>query len=97
MAANRDALLLGRLLQLVSSREYPKTLCPSEVPRSLTRNELTSIGVMDWKSLMTPLRTVITELRQNGELEVLQRGEVVNRGIPLDDVKGPIRIRKIQP
>ncbi|KIW43483.1 uncharacterized protein PV06_04582 [Exophiala oligosperma] len=80
--------------QHVEHREYPKTLCPSEIARSLSRADLARLGTSDWHDLMPRLREMAFEARDRGEVQVLQRGQVIPPGRGMDDVKGPIRIRK---
>ena len=96
MIQDQEALL-HKLQRSLSAREYPKTLCPSEIPRSLSAEELSSLGFASWRDLMPPIRNMIKDLRMKGEVEILQRGEVIDRNIPVDDVKGPIRVRRTHP
>ena len=81
--------------RLLSSRPYPKTICPSEVPRALTAAELKACGASDWRSLMPAVRGILWSLRENGEVVILQKGSLVPPGIDLGDIKGPIRARKV--
>lgn len=69
-----------KLLALLKERGFEKTICPSEVARSL-REE-------DWRGLMPRVREAAGELVEQGIAEVTQAGE------PVDPVKatGPIRI-----
>ncbi|KAJ9603918.1 hypothetical protein H2200_011440 [Cladophialophora chaetospira] len=84
-------LLTERLNQMLSKRDYPKTICPSEVARSMSTSELRTLGIDTWRDLMPQLRNMAFEARDRGEVEVLQRGEVVS--IEIENVRGPIRIR----
>ncbi|KIV82246.1 hypothetical protein PV11_04369 [Exophiala sideris] len=89
-----DFDLAERFTQHVDNRAYPKTLCPSEIARSLSATELRDLGVSSWRELMPQLREMAFEARSNGQVEILQRGEVIPSEHGLDDVRGPIRIRK---
>ncbi|KAL6252375.1 hypothetical protein RBB50_000093 [Rhinocladiella similis] len=80
--------------QHVARREHPKTLCPSEIARSLSPSELAQLGTSDWHDLMPRLREMAFEARDRGEIEVLQKGEVVPSDRGINEVRGPIRIRK---
>ena len=91
---HRD-VLRPHLDRLLSSRDYPKTICPSEVPRALTAAELRACGASDWRSLMPAVRDILWNMREKGEVEILQKGSLVPQGIELGDVKGPIRARKV--
>ncbi|KAJ8989242.1 hypothetical protein HRR80_006965 [Exophiala dermatitidis] len=88
-------LLSNRLDKMLSERTYPKTLCPSEIARSMTSSELHELGASEWRDLMPQLRRMAFEARDRGELEILQRGEVVAGDIGLEHVRGPIRLRKV--
>lgn len=96
MASTEAANCLeSHLNRLLSSREPPKTICPSEAPRSLTSAELQQLGASGWRDLMHESRRIVWEMRDKGEVEILQRGEVLGEDVTMDDVKGPIRVRRI--
>ncbi|MEL6383321.1 MAG: DUF3253 domain-containing protein [Cyanobacteria bacterium J06626_18] len=80
-----DAAIRNCLLKLVRDRGPNKTICPSEVARSL--------GDDDWRSLMDQVRAVGIELYNAGKIAITQKGQVVNP----HTVKGPIRYRLIPP
>ena len=88
-------ILVAHLHRLLSARAYPKTICPSEVPRALTAAELETLGVSDWRDLMPDVREILWDLRQRGQVDILQKGSLVPDDIDLPDIKGPIRARKI--
>ena len=88
-------IILQHANRLLSTRDYPKTICPSEVARALSSSELSSLNVPDWRATMDPIRQLVWELREAGEVEVLQKGEIVDVE-RLEDIKGPIRVRKVQ-
>jgi hypothetical protein len=86
-------IVTERLKALASGRQYPKTLCPSEVARSFQASELQELNVKSWRDMMAPIRTLCFELRDQGLFDVLQRGEILPSDITEGDVRGPIRIR----
>lgn len=88
--------LLARLKAILSTRHHPKTICPSEVPRSFTAAEINEMGVSGWRELMTEVRSMVSVLRDEGTVEVLQHGEVVDQDIRVEDITGPIRVRNIK-
>lgn len=94
ISGHRD-ILKAHIDRLLSSRECPKTICPSEVPRALMAAELKACGTSDWRSLMPATRDILWNMREKGEVDILQKGFVVPEGIELADIKGPIRARKI--
>ena len=72
-------------MRLLLSRAAPgRTICPSDVARSLSAD--------DWRPLMEPTRAVARRLVAAGEVEITQRGEIVDPRT----AKGPIRIRPVR-
>jgi hypothetical protein len=68
------------ILSLLADRS-PSTICPSDVARRVAPD--------DWRPLMEPVRQAAQRLVEQGQVEITQKGEVVD----LATVKGPIRIR----
>ena len=61
------------------------TICPSEAARRVGGEDEDA-----WRPLMEPARQAARRLVAAGEVEVTQRGEVVDPGT----ARGPIRIRR---
>ena len=93
--SNRRDVLMVHIDYLLSSRDYPKTICPSEVPRALTAAELKACGASDWRNLMPAVRDILWDMREQGQVEILQKGVLVPQGVAPGDVKGPLRARKV--
>jgi hypothetical protein len=87
-------LVLTHMERLLNSRVFPKTVCPSEAARALSAEELKSTGASSWRDLMPAIRQRAFELRDAGELEVLQKGKVLPASQDLIAITGPIRLRK---
>ena len=87
-------LIKLHLERLLDSRVSPKTICPSEVPRAFSTSELEDIGVTNWRDLMPQVRSVLWEMRDRGEVEILQKGVPLPSTTSLDQVTGPIRARR---
>lgn len=85
----------SHLDRLLRSREFPKTICPSEVARALSTSELEANDVQSWRELMTPIRQYAFQLRDQGKLEILQKGNILPNDQSLEDTTGPIRLRKV--
>ena len=92
--ADAEEIIKAHLDRLLSSRQYPKTICPSEVARALSSDEREMAHVSEWRELMPTIREVLWKMRSCGEVEILQKGEPLPEGSELQDVKGPIRARK---
>jgi len=76
-------LVSTTILTLASLRGGDKTICPSEVARNLWPNE--------WRDHMEEVRKAAFDLRDEGKIIILQKGEPVTG----NTVKGPIRIKII--
>lgn len=85
--------LKEKLEELLMDR-YPKTICPSEVPRSFETDELTAMGAISWREFMPTMWEIVWDMREKREVDVLQKGEVITGYVNLRDVKGPIRVRR---
>ncbi|MEX0153599.1 MULTISPECIES: DUF3253 domain-containing protein [Microbacterium] len=84
MSATSDAdpRLVASIRELLAARDAGKTICPSEAARA--------VGGEDWRDLMQPARDAARALVDLGEVEVTQRGEVVD----VETARGPVRIRR---
>ena len=69
------------VLDLLSERKPTSSICPSDVARRVRPD--------DWRPLMDPVRAAARDLVDAGEVEITQRGEVVDPAT----ARGPIRIR----
>jgi hypothetical protein len=70
------------ILSLLAERGAAKTICPSEVARKAVPSQ--------WRSQMPRVREAAKRLAARGDLEITQRGQVVD---PYSTFKGPIRLR----
>jgi hypothetical protein len=69
------------ILKAVAKRGVEKTMCPSEIARTLAPE--------DWRGLMQIVREVAYTMQDAGELEITQGGEVVSGRA----ARGAIRLR----
>jgi hypothetical protein len=76
----RDAIRT-RVLELTQTRGPDKSICPSEVARSLAPDR--------WRELMGEVRVVARALVEEGLLEATQGG----RPVHLPTARGPVRLR----
>ncbi len=75
-----DSDYQNSIIELLLTRGPSKTICPSEVlPRELKKD----------KELMEQVRKSARLLAQTGEIEITQKGQVVDP----ESFKGPIRLR----
>lgn len=91
-----DSAIESHINRLLASRQSPKTFCPSEVARALTHAELQASGYTCWRDAVPDIRSVLSAMRQENEVEVLQKGVVLegDLGAGLENVVGPIRVRQ---
>lgn len=80
---------------LLSSRAWPKTICPSEIARALSQEELRALDASEWRDTMDDVRQMVWERREVGEVEVMQKGAVLDVE-NLADIRGPIRVRNVK-
>ncbi|WP_405374491.1 MULTISPECIES: DUF3253 domain-containing protein [unclassified Microbacterium] len=77
-----DEKLTTAIRELLSARAASATICPSEAARA--------VGGEHWRDLMEPARRAARRLVADGEVEITQRGVVVDPST----ARGPIRIRR---
>ncbi|MGF0313544.1 DUF3253 domain-containing protein [Rhodococcus sp. IEGM1428] len=76
-----DKELEGKIRTLLDARSRDATICPSDVARALSDD--------GWRELMEPVRRAARRMVDAGEVEITQKGSVVDPST----AKGPIRIR----
>lgn len=77
-----DRELEGSIRGLLAARAADATICPSEAARA--------VGGEDWRDLMEPARRAARRMVEGGEVQITQRGVVVDPS----SAQGPIRIRR---
>lgn len=73
--------IASAILTMATDRGADKTICPSEVARSMFDS--------NWRKHMDDVRQAAVALQQQGKIAITQKG------IPVDveHIKGPIRIK----
>lgn len=79
--------------RLLEARASPKTICPSEVARALSSSELEELDTKEWRDVMPTIRVRVWKMRDQGQVEIMQKGAVLSNDVSLENVKGPIRVR----
>lgn len=74
--------LRATILDLARERGPDKTICPSDAARA--------VDPQNWRNLMDDARDIARDLARSGEVEITQKGEVLDPDAPW---RGPIRIR----
>ena len=93
----KQAIIQPHLTRLLDGREHSKTICPSEVARALSKQELADCDYPSWRDAMSDIRMLVAQMRTRREAEVLQKGSVLegDLGEQLENAVGPLRVRKI--
>lgn len=105
--ASMNTPIVPRLHALLSARQFPKTICPSEVARALSQADIRDIlrpedgesrdaNEQSWRDVMPAIRAVVWQMRDRGEVEILQHGEALSADVGVDSVRGPIRVRWVE-
>ncbi len=81
----KEATIEHEIRRMVAERGPTKTVCPSEVARSLAGSE----DRAKWEPLMQPVRDVAAKMVAAKEIVVTQKG----RAVDLQRAKGPVRLR----
>lgn len=76
--------LVAAIRELLAARTG--SICPSEAARA--------VGGEEWRALMEPAREAARTLARSGEVEITQRGAVLD---PDAIWRGPVRIRRTRP
>lgn len=79
-----EAEIVETILRLVAERGADKTICPSEVARSLGGPHPDG-----WSPLMQPVRRAAVQLTKEGRLAILRKGKPV---ADPDDFRGIYRL-----
>ena len=77
-----DGEIEDRIRALLDARADTASICPSDVARAVAPG--------DWRPLMESVREAARRLAAAGEVEITQKGDVVDP----DSARGPIRIRR---
>jgi hypothetical protein len=74
----------AEILRLAALRGTAKSICPSEVARSLAADEAA------WRRLLGTVREAASDLARQGRIDVLRKGKPVDPG---EQIRGVIRLR----
>jgi hypothetical protein len=100
-----DRALEVAILELLDARAVGATICPSEAARQVAASDpdggppsprssrAPAAGAEAWRELLEPARRAARRLVDSGEVELTQRGRVVDPST----FRGPVRIRRSGP
>ena len=80
-----DRALEAAILGLLARRAHGATICPSEAAKRVGGPDQTH-----WRPLMEPARRAARRLVAKGDIDITQRGQVVDPST----ARGPIRLRR---
>lgn len=87
-----DRALEAATLALLEARSRGATICPSEAARAVAA-DAGDPSEAAWRELMEPARRAARRLVHAGQVEITQKGRVVDPS----DARGPIRVRRVDP
>ena len=82
---SEEQTITAEILRQVEARGEGKSICPSEVARSLAPEA--------WRPLMSAVRRAAIKLSQANQIDILRKGHVVQAG----EIRGVIRLRVHSP
>lgn len=85
-----DRELETTILRLLDDRARGATICPSEAARAVVAPADGGDVPDAWRELMEPARRAARRLVARGEVQITQKGRVVDPST----AKGPIRVRR---
>ncbi|MEL6893514.1 MAG: DUF2256 and DUF3253 domain-containing protein [Actinomycetota bacterium] len=91
--SDTDRALEAAILDLLARRAAGATICPSEAAKAVGAGPGSASDAASdeaWRALMEPARRAARRLVDAGEVEITQRGHVVDPST----ATGPIRIRR---
>ncbi|KAF1999774.1 hypothetical protein P154DRAFT_213549 [Amniculicola lignicola CBS 123094] len=94
--STQKSIIMSHTSTLLQARQFPKTICPSEIARSFSASELRLLNAATWRDTMDDIQDVLWDMWKRGQVEVLQKGAVLGPPSELrwEDIRGPIRVRK---
>ena len=84
MAAIEPSRIAAKILDMLSARPLGATICPSDAARSLAPDDEAA-----WRALMPEVRRVADDLKAQGLIRVMARGQDIASA---QDAHGPIRL-----
>ncbi|WWC68426.1 uncharacterized protein I206_102353 [Kwoniella pini CBS 10737] len=91
LESSNNQVYLEKLHYLLSRTSEGSTICPSQIPRLLNKED--SINYPNWRELMDSVRSLIWEQVKIGNVQVTQKGEI-RKYEERNEIKGPIRVKK---
>lgn len=85
-AKSKSNRIAEEMLALVEKRGALKSICPSDVARSVFSDS-------DWRDEMDSVREVAQDLSDRGLIEVTQKGKVIKNVL---ESRGPIRLQQVK-
>jgi hypothetical protein len=84
-------VIRDKVLSMCMKRGSSKTICPSEVARSLFHSE------PEWRAAMPLVREVAFGMHKDGIIRICQRGKPLAATVTtVEQLRGPIRLQFVQ-
>lgn len=93
-AATNEALR-AHFTELLDRVEPPESFKPREVAEALTDKQLSKMGYKKQEEAIPAVYELAFESRELGDCEILRKGVVIGDDVTIQDLDGPIRIRRV--
>ncbi|KAF1821792.1 uncharacterized protein K489DRAFT_321439 [Dissoconium aciculare CBS 342.82] len=79
---------------MLDNTDPPEVFKPSAVAQMLTDAQLKECGYDKWEDALPAVYELAFEMRTFGDCEILRKGKVVPEDVGVEEIDGPIRIRR---
>jgi hypothetical protein len=79
---------------MLDNTDPPEVFKPSAVAQMLTDAQLRECGYDKWEDALPAVYELAFEMRTFGDCEILRKGKVVPEDVGVEEIDGPIRIRR---
>lgn len=81
---------------MLDHTEPPAVFKPSEVAACMSKEQVKECGFEKWEEAIPAVYELAFELRAMGDCEILRKGVVIPDDMGIEDLDGPIRIRRVE-
>jgi hypothetical protein len=78
----------------LDNTDPPDVFKPEAVAKKISDDQLRECGYDKWEDALPAVYEVAFEMRAFGDCEILRKGKVLGLNVGIEDLDGPIRIRR---
>jgi hypothetical protein len=79
---------------MLDNTDPPAVFKPDDVAQMLSDAQLRECGYDKWEDALPAMYEVAFEMRAFGDCELLRKGKVIGTDVGIEDLDGPIRVRR---